>query len=48
MYVPKINMIGSTHTVKAKSETGNIWMNMWQHKKVKAERKSARDLRNLM
>ena len=38
------------YSVKAKSKTGNMWVKhtiQWQHKKAKAKRKSARDLKNL-
>ena len=36
------------YSVKAKSQLGNIWVkDIWQHKKVKATRYSARDLKNL-
>ena len=37
-----------TYSVKANSQAGNIWVkDKWQHKKAKAARYSATDLKNL-
>ena len=44
IHTPKINI-----NIQAKDQAGNVWVKYkWQHKKAKVERKSARDLRNLI